>query len=775
MENLTINGRYRILQQIGVGGFGLTYLAEDWHLPTRPKCVVKHLKPQINDEETLRLANRLFQQEAEILYRLGGHPNIPSLIAHFKENGEFYLVQEFIEGHTIDREFAGGRKYNQKELIQLLGQVLEILAFVHSQNVIHRDIKPANLIRRASDGNMFLIDFGAVKQVNNVPRGAQGSTFSTITIGSHGYMAMEQMAGNPNFSSDLYALGLVAIQSLTGIKPLELPKNQNTNEFIWTNRAQVSPEVEHFITKLVRYDFRQRFFSANEALKSLNVIASRAGFFQNKPYPQPLPPPIQPAAFPQNQPPVRQPVQPQFHQPVQQQIHQQVAPPVAQPIAQQISQQVYQQVPPQISQQVPHRSPPMPPQNPIPSVGQVNNPVANPVETPAVNPLVNPVTAAGSPVTQVPPANNFPPNSFPREEILPTIIVPLDGRTNFQQGQTFVPPYDQQPGARVNNSPESTSGSKIAVYAAIFFMVLGGLAAAAKIALKIFPMTDGKVAEKRENPAESRKSEAEKQRQISEMTQNSNPSMLYQEAETQAEEARLKEKNATTRFEWEEISKKYERASNLLASIDQTNPNYSKAQPKIQEYKERATSALERSKIIVNGVPVSSDAETVKTFDSAPVAANSPARAKLTMPGKQSAKNYIAFNSDSGYDVRNQVITSDEKLFTSKIEAYSYGEKDSKMVVIDAGGTRVKFKPPSHIAKLRAGSYSAVQELSSQPTMNYSIGFDQFYCSQGASHSFTITGIVYDELYGNVSYLDATFMLSCENRKLMGRVHYDAR
>ncbi len=284
MENLTINGRYRILQQIGVGGFGLTYLAEDLQLPTRPKSVVKHLRPQITDAETLNLANRLFQQEAEILYRLGGHPNIPSLIAHFKENGEFFLVQEFIEGHTLDREFFGGKKYNQKDIIQFLGQTLEILSFVHTQKVIHRDIKPANLIRRNSDGNIFLIDFGAVKQVSNVPRTPNSNaTFSTITIGSHGYMPMEQMAGNPNFSSDLYALGLVAIEALTGIKPLDLPKNATTNEFVWSHKTQLSPELERFISKFVRLDFRQRYVSANEALAGLNSIAANTGFFQSRP------------------------------------------------------------------------------------------------------------------------------------------------------------------------------------------------------------------------------------------------------------------------------------------------------------------------------------------------------------------------------------------------------------------------------------------------------------------------------------------------------------
>ncbi len=284
MQNLTINGRYRILQQIGVGGFGLTYLAEDLQLPTRPRTVVKHLRPQITDAETMTLANRLFQQEAEILYRLGGHPNIPSLIAHFKENGEFFLVQEFIEGHTLDREFQGGKKYNQKEIIQFLGQTLEILSFVHSQKVIHRDVKPANLIRRTSDGNIFLIDFGAVKQVSAAPRTPTSNTaFSSVTVGSHGYMPAEQLAGNPNFSSDIYALGLVAIEALTGLKPLDLAKNAATGEFVWAHKTQLSPELERFIEKCVRLDFRRRYVSANEALAALNEIAANIGFFSNRP------------------------------------------------------------------------------------------------------------------------------------------------------------------------------------------------------------------------------------------------------------------------------------------------------------------------------------------------------------------------------------------------------------------------------------------------------------------------------------------------------------
>ncbi|MBK8812943.1 MAG: serine/threonine protein kinase [Acidobacteria bacterium] len=276
MENTVINNRYRVLRQIGSGGFGFTFLGEDLGFPHRPKCVIKHLRPQSRDAASLALAGELFQQEAETLYRLGRHPSIPALIAHFCERGEFFLVQEFIEGHTLDREFLGGKRYDQHELIQFLGQILEILSFVHGERVIHRDVKPANIIRRASEGSFALIDFGAVKQVNS----AAGER--SVAIGSHGYMPVEQMAGNPNFSSDLFALGLVGIEGLSGVKPLDIPKDPATLEFQWTTRAALSPDVREFVSRLVRRDARERFVSAKEALAALNSVAAHTGFFHGR-------------------------------------------------------------------------------------------------------------------------------------------------------------------------------------------------------------------------------------------------------------------------------------------------------------------------------------------------------------------------------------------------------------------------------------------------------------------------------------------------------------
>ncbi|HEY0427623.1 MAG TPA: serine/threonine-protein kinase [Pyrinomonadaceae bacterium] len=291
MPEAILSNRYKILKKLGEGGFGQTFLAEDLHLPTAPQCVVKRLKPEFADDESYKLARRLFEQEAEILYRMGNHPNIPNLLAHFEENGEFFLAQELIEGWTLTEEFASEKRYDEREAIDLLRQILETLAFVHSQNVIHRDIKPSNLIRRASDGRIFLIDFGAVKQVSVNPFNQNLTFQSTVAIGSHGYMPPEQTAGKPRFASDLYAAGLVVIEALTGMNPLQLNQNRTTGEFLWQHKARVHAEIGNFVSRLVRYDFRQRHMSAKEAFAGLNMLASSLGLARKNPvFVQPIQP-----------------------------------------------------------------------------------------------------------------------------------------------------------------------------------------------------------------------------------------------------------------------------------------------------------------------------------------------------------------------------------------------------------------------------------------------------------------------------------------------------
>ncbi|MCU0541574.1 MAG: serine/threonine protein kinase [Oscillatoriaceae cyanobacterium Prado104] len=277
---LTIKGRYHIISLLGQGGFGETYLAEDRDLPNHPRCVVKRLQPQSNEPFVLETAKRLFKRESEYLYNLGKHDRIPQLLADIEENQEFYLVQELIEGHDLSKEFnpphqrgAKGVQFSEKEVIQLLYDILEILRAVHQQNVIHRDIKPSNLMRRDSDSRIVLIDFGAVKEIysqSNYPTGQP----QTVPIGTPGYVPSEQEKGHPKLCSDIYAVGMVGIQALTGIFPHELPKDSQTLEVIWRERVSVSPQLAAILDKMVRYQWQQRYQSADEALQAIQPLVA---------------------------------------------------------------------------------------------------------------------------------------------------------------------------------------------------------------------------------------------------------------------------------------------------------------------------------------------------------------------------------------------------------------------------------------------------------------------------------------------------------------------
>jgi serine/threonine-protein kinase len=223
---------------------------------------------------------RLFEKEGKTLYELGqNHDQIPKLYAYFEQNRQLYLVQEFIDGHDLSQEITSGKRWSETEVILFLKEILEVLAFVHQRNVIHRDIKPSNIMRRKCDGKLILIDFGLVKSVN-----ASGAVSSTIPIGTHGYAPSEQARGRPRFSSDIYAVGMTAIQALTGIPPHRLPEDKNA-EVIWRDYTQVSDRLAGFLSKMVCYHPKDRYESAAEALQALSttVVALPPFFTSLKP------------------------------------------------------------------------------------------------------------------------------------------------------------------------------------------------------------------------------------------------------------------------------------------------------------------------------------------------------------------------------------------------------------------------------------------------------------------------------------------------------------
>lgn len=275
-----LGGRYRIIEILGAGGFSQTYVAEDTHRPGNPTCVVKHLKPASSNSSFLQNARRLFQSEAQTLEKLGNHDQIPRLLAYFEENKEFYLVQDYIQGHSLSVELQPGKRWSESQVYKLLQEVLGILVYVHSHGVIHRDLKPNNLIQRQQDGKLVLVDFGSVKQTWTQVVTAQGETCATfaiatpatIGIGTPGYMPTEQGRGRPRPNSDLYALGIIAIQALTGQTPMLFQEDVDNGEILWRDQAQVSHALAAIIAKMVCYHFKDRYQSATEVLQALEEI-----------------------------------------------------------------------------------------------------------------------------------------------------------------------------------------------------------------------------------------------------------------------------------------------------------------------------------------------------------------------------------------------------------------------------------------------------------------------------------------------------------------------
>jgi serine/threonine-protein kinase len=269
-----LDHRYQVIRILATGGFGQTYIAQDTRRPGNPICVVKHLKPANSDSKIFTTAKRLFHSEAETLEKLSNHDQIPRLLAYFDENQEFFLVQEFIDGHTLQEELIPGQPWSEAQVIQMLLEILQILEFVHEEGVIHRDIKPDNIIRRAADYKLVLVDFGAVKQLRSPLVTVSGQKTATVAIGTPGYMPTEQGQGKPRPNSDLYALGIIAIQALTGVPANQLQDDPDTGEINWQHLIPVNSNLVAILTKMVRYHFKERYQTATEALQACQELVN---------------------------------------------------------------------------------------------------------------------------------------------------------------------------------------------------------------------------------------------------------------------------------------------------------------------------------------------------------------------------------------------------------------------------------------------------------------------------------------------------------------------
>ncbi|MEL6816323.1 MAG: serine/threonine-protein kinase [Cyanobacteria bacterium J06598_3] len=242
-----LNHRYRIVRSLAEGSFGKTYLAEDVQMPSRRRCVIKQLKPVSGNPTVEKVVQQRFLREVAVLDAVGKtHPQIPTLYAYFSQAGQFYLVQEWIDGNPLLS--MPQAVWSEEKVFALLQGVLPVLRHVHSQHVIHRDIKPGNILLNRVDGLPYVIDFGSVKELMSTVIASAGRVKSSIVIGTPGFMSPEQAAGRPTFASDLYSLGMTAIYLLTGRSPGEMPIHSHTGQLLW---RQYAPRVGDGLAKVL--------------------------------------------------------------------------------------------------------------------------------------------------------------------------------------------------------------------------------------------------------------------------------------------------------------------------------------------------------------------------------------------------------------------------------------------------------------------------------------------------------------------------------------------
>lgn len=308
--NKLLGGRYQFIQVLGANEINQTLLVADVHYPGHPKCVIKQIPLPTRNPMTLKFLLGLLQKKVEVLEAIGRHDQIPSTFASFEANQNFYIVQEFILGRSLEKELVPGKPMPRERVLPMLRELLSILAFAQEHGVVHGCIKPSNVIRRREDGKLVLLDFGLAKDIHREVS-AWEETPSAKQQARRVYLPLEQRQGAARFCSDHYALGMIAIQALTGLPVEELPDAEHPDIYqaitaLLKENAQLQGTIATVLARIVHPDPERRYQHATDILKDLDRLISGAA----EPDTRPQPPSDSPVAAPASTESPAQPMSP---------------------------------------------------------------------------------------------------------------------------------------------------------------------------------------------------------------------------------------------------------------------------------------------------------------------------------------------------------------------------------------------------------------------------------------------------------------------------------
>ena len=273
-----LGGRYQFIQSLNRHQAGQTFLAADVHYPGHPKCVVRQLRLPTRNPMTRKFILSLLKKKVEVLEVIGQHERVPSTFAAFDVERNFYIVQEFIPGRSLEEELVVGQPWTQNDVLQLLREVLPVIAFAQEHGIVHGNLKPSKMIRHRLRNKLVLLDFGAIKTISqNISSKENSEPAAQTPKSAQLYLAPEQFRRQSLFCSDHYALGMVAIQALMGLPPEELPTGQDKRFYqeITTSLESIPnlrTNLAGLLTRMVHPNPKQRYQKATEILSDLEHL-----------------------------------------------------------------------------------------------------------------------------------------------------------------------------------------------------------------------------------------------------------------------------------------------------------------------------------------------------------------------------------------------------------------------------------------------------------------------------------------------------------------------
>ncbi|HEY9647478.1 MAG TPA: tetratricopeptide repeat protein [Chroococcidiopsis sp.] len=306
--NQLLDGRYQLVEVLGSNPLGQTLLVHDLQSPAHPECVIRHLRLPNDNPRTLRFVMSLLRKKAESLSKLNQRDRIPQILGCFEQGNSFYLVEEFIPGNSLDSELIPGQPWGDAAVIDFLQECLEILVMVHGWGLVHRSLKPSSLIRRQGDGQLILTGFGIFKDIGaqlmrspgvspaGSPSVAGGKALpkkpavaqavpTALHNGTSAYMSPEQPQRQTQFNTDLYSLGVIGLQAITGLTLLELSQTLHHHAThsptpAWPVPEDTDPELIRILNRMVHPDSTQRYQLATEILDELRQLKKQSTVVQ---------------------------------------------------------------------------------------------------------------------------------------------------------------------------------------------------------------------------------------------------------------------------------------------------------------------------------------------------------------------------------------------------------------------------------------------------------------------------------------------------------------